>query len=225
MKVSELYQRATARRNVADCLGEETLMRVACGEASRDERERVVAHLASCSDCAREYQIARSLRPLHTSRRPQRLVWSLAAMLALALGAVVWMGMQLSERGRPGRWSGGVPPPIVGRRDGARPAGETPALHVQFGMPIIDLDADATRGASHETTKIAVPGDLYTLILHLPVGWDGAIDVAIDDAAAMQTTASAGSVTVTLRKKIGAHVIHVRSSKRQLDFPFSVVEK
>jgi hypothetical protein len=66
----ELYQRETARstrRSDAGCLTEETLARAAAGELSQSERERTADHLASCSDCAREFRAIRSLRSLADS--------------------------------------------------------------------------------------------------------------------------------------------------------------
>lgn len=66
----ELYQRETARStrgSDADCLTEETLARAAAGELSQSERERTADHLVSCSDCAREFRAARSLRSLADS--------------------------------------------------------------------------------------------------------------------------------------------------------------
>lgn len=61
-QIKELYRRRTARlvRGPAECLTEELLRCTAARELTQDERERVIHHLRSCSDCAREYRIAHS---------------------------------------------------------------------------------------------------------------------------------------------------------------------
>src|SRR5437870_4663826 len=57
------YQHATRRRAGANCPGEETLIRAARSEVSSRDREAVLSHLATCSDCARDYRIATALQP------------------------------------------------------------------------------------------------------------------------------------------------------------------
>jgi anti-sigma factor RsiW len=55
----ELYQRETARSarsSVSDCLPQDMLTRAAAAELNQSERERIADHLATCSDCAKEYQ-------------------------------------------------------------------------------------------------------------------------------------------------------------------------
>lgn len=61
-ELKELYRRRTARlvRGPAECLTEELLRRAAARVLTQDERERVIHHLRSCSDCAREYRIVHS---------------------------------------------------------------------------------------------------------------------------------------------------------------------
>ena len=66
-----IYQAATRRRNGADCPGEETLMRAAQNKLPLRDREAVVAHLARCSDCARDYRIAKSLAPWAKEATPE----------------------------------------------------------------------------------------------------------------------------------------------------------
>jgi hypothetical protein len=75
----ELYQRETARsarRSAGDCLTEDMLARAAAGELNQVERERTADHLATCSDCAKEYRAISSLKswaeelPANTSARP-----------------------------------------------------------------------------------------------------------------------------------------------------------
>lgn len=66
----ELYQRETSRSTRAsaagpaeECPTEDVLVRAAAGELDQLERERTADHLATCSDCAKEYQALRSLKP------------------------------------------------------------------------------------------------------------------------------------------------------------------
>ena len=226
----QMYQRMTARSSDADCVGEETLMRVACGEAGRDERERVVAHLARCSDCAREYQIARGLRSLRGTGRTvsSRLLLPLAAMLALAAVGLGWMTVlqQRSERTIASLQQQLERRPNVVSRIVERPA---PPPRPQIGMPIVDADAEPTRGEERSPLAIdlAEGVDLYTLILHLPAGWEGAVEVLVDEAPSLPATVVEGSVTLTLHRSVagpGKHVVHVRSGSRQVDFPFVVRE-
>jgi hypothetical protein len=60
----ELYQRETARssRQENDCLAEDLLARAAAGDLSQAERERTADHLATCSDCTKEYRAISSLK-------------------------------------------------------------------------------------------------------------------------------------------------------------------
>jgi uncharacterized protein (UPF0216 family) len=63
--LKSLYQEGNARsaKGRVDCLSPETMMRAATGEASEDERGRVADHLATCSDCAWEFRLVRTLKP------------------------------------------------------------------------------------------------------------------------------------------------------------------
>ena len=62
----ELYQRETSRSSgvaAAECLPGDLLARAAAGELNHLEREGTADHLATCSDCAKEYQALRTLKP------------------------------------------------------------------------------------------------------------------------------------------------------------------
>ena len=62
----ELYERETsraARGSAAECLSEDVLTRAAAGELNQSERERAAHHFATCSDCVKEFQTIRSLKP------------------------------------------------------------------------------------------------------------------------------------------------------------------
>jgi len=103
-ELKELYQQQTTRSNrgEANCLSEQELLRAATGELSQSERERVADHLVVCSDCAREYSIASSLKPWSeqfgkTERKqkiffPSSVSYAIAAsLLLLCLALTGWI--------------------------------------------------------------------------------------------------------------------------------------
>jgi hypothetical protein len=65
-RLKEIWQEQTARATPrrAECLTEELFERLATGDVTSRERTRAASHLAVCSDCAEEYRVLRSLRPL-----------------------------------------------------------------------------------------------------------------------------------------------------------------
>jgi len=65
-QLKEIWQKQTARATPrqAECLAEEQFVRAVTGEMGRQERAQMASHLVACSDCAEEYRILRSLRPL-----------------------------------------------------------------------------------------------------------------------------------------------------------------
>ena len=65
-QLKEILQKQTARATPrqAKCLTEEQFVRAVTGEMGQQERAQMASHLVACSDCAEEYRILRSLRPL-----------------------------------------------------------------------------------------------------------------------------------------------------------------
>jgi hypothetical protein len=65
-QLKEILQKQTARATPrqAKCLTEEQFVRAVTGEMGQQERAQMASHLVVCSDCAEEYRILRSLRPL-----------------------------------------------------------------------------------------------------------------------------------------------------------------
>jgi hypothetical protein len=65
-RLKEIWQEQTARATPrqAECLTEELFERLGAGDATSQERTQAASHLAVCSDCAAEYRILRSLKPL-----------------------------------------------------------------------------------------------------------------------------------------------------------------
>jgi hypothetical protein len=59
LKEFQRQRTARSRRAESDCPPEEVLLRAAVLKATREERGRLLDHLRSCSDCSREYQVAR----------------------------------------------------------------------------------------------------------------------------------------------------------------------
>jgi len=72
-ELRRLYQRETARstrRSASDCLTEDLLARAVAGEMNESERERMADHLATCSDCAKEYRAIKSVKSWADENRP-----------------------------------------------------------------------------------------------------------------------------------------------------------
>jgi len=127
-ELRSLYQRETARsnrRSDSDCLTEEVLARAVAGELDHSERERIADHLGTCSDCAKEFSAAKSIkvwadenaparpipfpakanghhRPLPEPRRqPLYLPYAIAAsllVLSIALGALLISKSRQNQR-------------------------------------------------------------------------------------------------------------------------------
>lgn len=205
--VRQMFQRMTARRSAENCPDGDSLMRVACGEETEAERESIVEHIARCSDCAREYRIARGMRPATLERTLvlHRAPLAAAAIIIVVIGALTWMVTQRRQ-----------PPPS-----------HRVETRMQIGSPIVDLDADSVRGPSPALPSIVVPpsANVFTLILHCPAGMDGVVDVDLDGRSGARASAAGGALTVTLPVESlpnGPHVIHVRAGGRTADFRFSL---
>ncbi|HEY8462323.1 MAG TPA: hypothetical protein VIM99_18185 [Blastocatellia bacterium] len=65
-QLKEIWQGQTARAapRRAECPAEEQFARAVTGEMGQQERAQMARHLVACSDCAEEYRILRSLKPL-----------------------------------------------------------------------------------------------------------------------------------------------------------------
>jgi hypothetical protein len=106
-ELRSLYQRETARsprRSTSDCLAEDVMARAVAGDLDQAVRERIADHLASCSDCAKEY---RALKPVKSwaneKARPVRfyLPYAVAASLlvvSLLLGALLILKSRENQR-------------------------------------------------------------------------------------------------------------------------------
>jgi len=108
-ELRSVYQRETARsnrRSTSDCLTEDILARAVAGELDQSERERVGDHLASCSDCAKEFRATKSVKSWadeNAGARPVRfyLPYAIAASLfvvSLLLGALLILKSRENQR-------------------------------------------------------------------------------------------------------------------------------
>jgi hypothetical protein len=194
-ELRDLFQRKTAPSS--QCLDEDALIRAARGEFEDGERERVIDHIAHCSDCAREFHIARELLPLNRSgarlRRASWLPIAASVLLVFALAAIVAQRNTITELRNQ--------KPIVHTitTTVAEPA------RVDVDAPIVDLDPDVTRGANDVAT-ISVPqsSDVFTLILHLPEETRAPIDIDIGGVATQHIDGGKprSSVTLGLHRKL-----------------------
>ena len=214
-ELRDLFQRKTAPSS--KCLDEDALVRAARGEFEDGERERVIDHIAHCSDCAREFHIARELLPLAAPKR-RHVAWlpiAASLLLAIALAAIIAQRNTITELRNQ--------QPIVRTitTTVAEPA------RVDVDVPIVDLDPDVTRGANDVAT-ISAPrsSDVFTIILHLPEETRAPIDVDINGVATHIDGGKArSSVTIGLHRKMiheGALTIEVRSAGRTTKYRVDV---
>ena len=221
-EVQQLFQKMTVRDSAkSECLGEDVLLRAATGELTSQEREKAAAHIARCSDCAREYQIARGLRPLRGDVQPAAARFPLAAAAALmiAIGALIAMFvMQRQDRQTIA---------ALQRQIATRPSSvviQQPSETFDVGTPVVDLDPDVERGAA-TSTSIAVPSEHLTLILHLPEGMRAPLDVTVDGGRSKRVDVAGDALHVTVSRgnaSPGPHIIEVRSPQRTVRFQYNV---
>lgn len=256
-ETAELFRAMTARRergedgldrDLTDCLDEELLVRAGANELSAQERERVAAHIAGCSDCAREYRVARSMRPFGAAARAELgsrfPIWQSVA--AAAAVACIVLTLLWRNDGGDLRRELAVQQQELTRMRAALAAARVrplPALHPmaapvtpQLGVTIVDLDADGSRGATAAPSIIARPkgtGDIV-LILHLPaeIRAPAQIEMSGANGAMWQDTLSSGieggTVTLSLPRALappGNYTVRVRSGKSEATFPFRVTDR
>ena len=93
--LQQMHQRATRRGAGVDCPPEETLMRAARKSLPRREQDQLVAHLGRCSDCARDFRIAKSLAPWANEASQARDAERAASPLAIAVGVAFAVSIPL----------------------------------------------------------------------------------------------------------------------------------
>lgn len=141
------YRRATVRTGGAraDCPESDMLARAAAGELDGSARRRVAEHLAFCSDCSEEIQLARPFPP--ASQR--FVVWRpllLAALLFVAVG-----GVFVVQR--------------AGRGPEATPAAERGSASTE-GKTVPQDGAVLSGGPSELAWTSAPPAEEYELVLY-----------------------------------------------------------
>ena len=246
-ELQQLYQSMTARRAQQgdDCLDEDLLIHAAAGELTEAARSKIAAHVATCSDCARDYRIARSLRTFETEGRralgsatTRARSWAVAAsvVFALLLSAVVWLSvidqrnqetirhLETTVASQRSELEVSRRHPVVSRVDVMRP---------QLGVPIVDLDDDAVRGPGDATTSIDVPSgaQFFTVILHLPKPVRKRLDIELfgSDRSVLWRDRlipdSSTNVTLAIPRSLvraGDYTIEVGSADSRMTFRFRV---
>jgi hypothetical protein len=257
MKLSErdleqMYRSMTSRhgRQLDDCLSEELLTLAASDDLDDARRVGVVAHLTACSDCARYYRIASSIYGICSASRkvavPGNLWWSVAAAAAITLisAALIWTVVALR---RSDRTIAQLAERIESQRAQIESARQRPApppstdtrsviaevIRPQLGVPIVDLDADLSRGAN-AVPAIAVPStsDVFTLILHLNEVRTAPLDLALADKRGtvlwrdrLAPDPESSEINLALNRRAvppGIYSIDVRSATRKMTFRFRV---
>jgi len=248
-QTAELYRDLTVRRERGpDCLDDDLLVRAGANKLRAGEREALAVHIANCSDCAREYQIARSMRPFGAAARAELgsrfPTWQALAAAAIAACAVLtfaWrnetgdlrreLARQRQELASTRSMLAAVrlrPVPTV-VHDVAFP---TPRL----GGPIVDIDPAGTRGTAQAATLIAAPKgtDEIILILHLPeeIRAPAQIEMTGANGGIWRHTIGggieSGTVTLSLPRAFappGAYTVRIRSPKGEATFSFRVTDR
>lgn len=184
MKTSEsqlkaIRERGTRAASREGCLSADVLAMTARGEIGAAERERVADHLATCADCSEELKLIGPLQawsertavaygrePQSAAGTPWLWAWQLATvLLVVAAGGMLAWNMVLRQE-KADLIATATPPqivPIAPIGDPTLPASIRGAVNV----PILDLQADALRGAAPGRPVASVPADapLVTLIL------------------------------------------------------------
>ncbi|HWW62512.1 MAG TPA: hypothetical protein VN181_14160 [Thermoanaerobaculia bacterium] len=243
MKVTEedlrrLYEESTVPDDAAACLDTDLLIRAAGKELGDAERDAVAGHIARCSDCARAYRVARSMRDLTGSRSAMpRSTWSfaagaIAAMLLLFVPAAIWFA-RVRDRDRS---EIAALEKKLAERPVAVALSTTPTsdelTRPQLDAPIVDLDSDVTRGGTAPAAaSVVVPEhvDLFTTILHFDEPARGTIEIAIEGPArwsgSWQVATPAAVLPLTLHRKrfpSGAYVVRTRAGGREAAYSFRV---
>ena len=247
MKLTEtetaaLYREMTARRDRGPlCLDEDLLIRAASNELGAAEHERIAAHIAQCSDCAREYRVARALRPFGAETRaalgPRTLPWWVAAAAAIVTITIATYAWRTAGTIRDLRSDLALQSRELAnaRRTLATTRAQIRSVlppRPQFGVPIVDVDPEPARGGTPAIASIDVPKgtDEFALVLHLPDGVRAPAEIEVVDAknalvwrATLPRAES--TVTLTLTRGLvasGTYTVRVRSGQRQTLFPFRV---
>lgn len=165
------YRDGTRRARRLDCPDAEVLARAAAGELPSAERDALVSHLASCSDCSEELQLARPLLVKVAAQSGAPWTWRallpLAAAVVLAAGVAVVMRSP-SRRSAPGAVRGTESVQRTVPQDGAHLPEPPTALEWTSAAPaesfeIVVFDAESTevwRSSPSAAPKAALTKEL-----------------------------------------------------------------
>lgn len=243
-EAAELFREMTARpERGSGCLDDALLVRVGTDALNAQDREQIAAHIGQCSDCARSYRVARSLRPFRTEieEAPARDSWrfravaAAAAVVVLSLAAWIWqtagtirdLSGELALKGQ--ELSHARRTLAVERGRNQHPALPQPLLDV----PIIDVDPEPARGGTtKETATLTLPPGVaeVVLVLHLPDGMRTPARVEVDNASGpiwsgMAQRIESGTLTIALRRTMippGTYAVRVRASERDAVFALRI---
>ena len=236
MKLTEqeaaaLYRRMTARADGAGCLGEQLLLRAAANDLSAAEREQVSSHIARCSDCARDYQIARSMRSLPKEERSAARWVAIAAAVLLAVSVFVIVRLMRTNELLRNERTALLRQAADLRQFMAPPPTAVDLPKPQIGVPIVDLDSDLVRGGAEAVPRVVVPPttDVFTLILHLPApAGRTAVNVEIAGVwrGTVEVPAGSSSITLALHRRMmpaGSYTLRVEGARQPAVFRFDVI--
>jgi len=245
-EAAELYRQLTDRggRRGADCLDDELLLRASSNDLRPRDRERVAAHIAGCSDCAREYRAARAMRPFRADARaafgwPKRRWWAAAAAAAVTIAVVAYAWQTAGTIGDLRQSVSRQQQELMhARRALAVQRARVPQSiprEPQIGVPIVDIDPEPARGSAPSTTVEVPKGtDLFTLVLHLPETIHPPADIEIDGGkgpvwrGTIGVATESGTITMVVPRNLvhaGSYTVRVRSGQRQMTFPFRVNDR
>jgi hypothetical protein len=180
-------------RTAGPCPPAELLARVAAGEASSSDRDRVVDHLVDCAACGEEYRVASSLMPWADQAdgfvdTPSERPWlgrssttvgyaaAAALLVAVSVGLLAWALSLRNENARLAAALGDRAPIVSPREEatvrdrtevGALQAKLNEALAPALNVPIIDLlPIDAVRGSgSQSVPRVPSAARLVTFVM------------------------------------------------------------
>ena len=230
--LQNVYQRATRRRDGADCPNEETLIRAARNALAARDREAVIAHLAQCSDCARDYRIVTSLAPWadeaskkHREEDERNLSpFAVAATVAIAVSIPLIVWLFLSRTGA-SRTIDQLYGEIARRDQEIRVLRLKTRVEPQIGMPIADLDA-----STNPTVTVPPTARTFAVVVHLPFPHARSIELRDHDGHAIwrgdaPEENDSGSVTINIPRELvpaGDYVLRANGANDHADFPFRV---
>jgi|GEM_PF-5212291 len=234
----EVYQRATRRQDRDDCPSEEMLMTAARNAATAQQRDAVAEHVAQCSDCARDFRIARSLVPwaLEASKREDEQEhnlspFAIAATVAIAvtIPLIVWLILARTGSSRAIDHLNME----IARRDQEIRALRFNAIAMrgrieqqttpEIGAPIIDVDRN-----NPKTIDLANGARSFTLMVHLPFARTRSFELRDkDDRLLWRANAdvSADTIPITFPRALtpaGQYVLHAIADNDRADFRFTI---